>query len=594
MALANVAWILASRGKRVLAVDWDLEAPGLHRYFHPFLDDKDLTASEGIIDFVRKFESAALTPSADATASSRDWYVPLADLKKYAVPVMWHFPTEGGRLDFVSAGRQGPSYAARVTSFDWQNFYKRLGGGVFLEAAKEKLRRDYDYVLIDSRTGVSDSAGVCTVQMPENIVVVCFTLNTQGIEGAAAVARAVFEQRSRPSARTPSGLEDPALFRILPVPMRVELAEKDRLERLHEFAQNKFAGFLEHLSEEERQTYWSQVQVVYVPYYAYEEILATFGDRPGQTFTILHSMERLAAQITEGEVTSLVPCTDAERGEVMDRYALRTAPRTIDRVLQTYSEWKPLYGRVAQGLEMWLERENPKYLLNEDDVKWLRMASELLLVMLEKREFRRFWYESCETAASRQRPGESVFSLYLRILASPRGQVWALGFLLFVFYVVLFLVRPSGLSRYGYLALGGVASGVTGLWAGALVSRMVQRMKSKLPWGELGTKLAVGAVILLLALPWWLRPAGSAAMNDEILQLITRENADLRKHVEDRTEILQARTKTIELNAETARAELARIGKQLEESVADQKTLLKKLDMLAKPNRGQPGGKTQQ
>lgn len=27
MALANTAWILAANGKRVLAVDWDLEAP---------------------------------------------------------------------------------------------------------------------------------------------------------------------------------------------------------------------------------------------------------------------------------------------------------------------------------------------------------------------------------------------------------------------------------------------------------------------------------------------------------------------------------------------------------------------------------------
>ncbi|KUO04833.1 hypothetical protein AQJ67_10040 [Streptomyces caeruleatus] len=32
MALANTAWILAADGKRVLAVDWDLEAPGLHRF----------------------------------------------------------------------------------------------------------------------------------------------------------------------------------------------------------------------------------------------------------------------------------------------------------------------------------------------------------------------------------------------------------------------------------------------------------------------------------------------------------------------------------------------------------------------------------
>ena len=37
MALANVAWILASNGLKVLVVDWDLDSPGLHRYFHPFL-----------------------------------------------------------------------------------------------------------------------------------------------------------------------------------------------------------------------------------------------------------------------------------------------------------------------------------------------------------------------------------------------------------------------------------------------------------------------------------------------------------------------------------------------------------------------------
>ena len=38
MALANVAWILAANGKRVLIADWDLESPGLHRFFQPFMD----------------------------------------------------------------------------------------------------------------------------------------------------------------------------------------------------------------------------------------------------------------------------------------------------------------------------------------------------------------------------------------------------------------------------------------------------------------------------------------------------------------------------------------------------------------------------
>ncbi len=39
MALANVACLLAeklgaSRPEKVLAIDWDLDAPGLHRFFH--------------------------------------------------------------------------------------------------------------------------------------------------------------------------------------------------------------------------------------------------------------------------------------------------------------------------------------------------------------------------------------------------------------------------------------------------------------------------------------------------------------------------------------------------------------------------------
>ena len=33
MALANIAALLAKWGKRVLLVDWDLEAPGIEHFF---------------------------------------------------------------------------------------------------------------------------------------------------------------------------------------------------------------------------------------------------------------------------------------------------------------------------------------------------------------------------------------------------------------------------------------------------------------------------------------------------------------------------------------------------------------------------------
>ena len=62
MALANIAWILASAGRSVLMIDWDLEAPGLHRYFRPFLLDEELTASDGLIDLVDRYATAAIQP----------------------------------------------------------------------------------------------------------------------------------------------------------------------------------------------------------------------------------------------------------------------------------------------------------------------------------------------------------------------------------------------------------------------------------------------------------------------------------------------------------------------------------------------------
>lgn len=35
-------------------IDWDLEAPGLHRFFHPFIEDTELSMTLGIIDFLTR------------------------------------------------------------------------------------------------------------------------------------------------------------------------------------------------------------------------------------------------------------------------------------------------------------------------------------------------------------------------------------------------------------------------------------------------------------------------------------------------------------------------------------------------------------
>jgi hypothetical protein len=310
MALANTAWILAANGKRVLAVDWDLEAPGLHRFFHPFLDRNVLGSTTGVIDIITEYAWAATTGGPRTGA----WHLPYARVQAHAVSLGaerlgWQFP-DGGSLDFLSAGRQNREYSATVSSFEWDNFYERLGGGIFLDALRDDMKASYDYVLIDSRTGLSDNADICTIHMPD-VLVDCFTLSDQALDGAAAVARSVEDQYASRN------------IRILPVPMRIDEGEKEKVDAGRALARLRFEGLPKGLSGEKLASYWGAVEIPYRPYYAYEETLATFGDEAGLANSLLSAFERLTAVITNEEVRSLPTIPESVRLQCRDAFVRR-------------------------------------------------------------------------------------------------------------------------------------------------------------------------------------------------------------------------------------------------------------------------------
>jgi hypothetical protein len=308
MALANIAWVLASNGRRVLVIDWDLEAPGLHRYFAPFLLDPRLEFSEGLIDFFVNYAEAATKESGGA--GDANWFVPYSNLLQYANSLDWQFSGDG-TIDFVPAGRQNGGYSSRVSSFDWRRFYEQFDGGLFLETVKERLREEYDYILIDSRTGVSDTSGICTVQMPDQLVA-CFTYNMQSLAGTAAVASSIFESRR--------GSSGEHTIDIWPIPMRVELAEQDRLERVRRASYERLSPLLWRLSPQEIDSYWDAVEVMHYAYYSYEEVLATFADSPGRSNSLLSTIERITAYLTGGEITRLSPPSEERRRNVLGKY----------------------------------------------------------------------------------------------------------------------------------------------------------------------------------------------------------------------------------------------------------------------------------
>ncbi|WP_435831675.1 FxSxx-COOH system tetratricopeptide repeat protein [Nonomuraea fuscirosea] len=309
MALANVAWIMASRGMRVLAIDWDLEAPGLHKFFRPFLDS---TNGNGISGMIRDYAQVAVASNERRTD---DWLHEYARVEPHVSPIQWPFPS-GGSLDFLSAGSVNRDYAASPVP-DWDTFYN-LRGGQFLDALREDVKRHYGYTLIDSRTGLCDIGDICTAQMCD-VLVDCFTLSGQSIEGAANKAADVVDRYKRT---------------VLPVPMRIEEAEQERLELGRREARMHFDRFLDR-NAEQKAAYWGAVEVPYRSFYAYEEVLAVFGDPPHRPGSLLGAYERLTAEITHGEVTSMAPMAEELRQRSLMQF-LRRRPTPPTRIAIGY------------------------------------------------------------------------------------------------------------------------------------------------------------------------------------------------------------------------------------------------------------------
>ena len=148
MALANVAVHLARRGRRVLLVDFDLEAPGLDIF--PALRPEE--ALRGLVDYVAEYLETDQAPDV------RDFVG-----KSPAFDNMLVMPS----------GAMARGFAASFGQFDWGALYTEREGYLFFEDLKAQWREAFspDYVLIDSRTGFTDTSGICTRQLPEAVTV---------------------------------------------------------------------------------------------------------------------------------------------------------------------------------------------------------------------------------------------------------------------------------------------------------------------------------------------------------------------------------------------------------------------------------------
>jgi len=192
MALANIAVQLARLGRGVLMVDWDLEAPGLERYFdHPEIPGLTTHAAADLSGLLGLLEIGS-----DAVPERTVWESRLCHITVPPAEASFRTlnPPTPGRLHLLPSGFAGTDYSARLSEFSWNRFFSEQWGGAWLEALRDQWSQSYDFVLIDARTGLTDSGGVCTVQMPD-ILVLVFTTNEQSLGDGLKIVDAA--QRGR-------------------------------------------------------------------------------------------------------------------------------------------------------------------------------------------------------------------------------------------------------------------------------------------------------------------------------------------------------------------------------------------------------------
>jgi MinD-like ATPase involved in chromosome partitioning or flagellar assembly len=177
LALANVAIYLSRFGQNVCIMDFDLEAPGLHYKFPKIFKPSDIRG--GLVDYIYEFTHNKVTPKS---------------LDNFSLEVVSPSKSQG-EIRLIPAGDVLSSdYWRKLASINWHSlFYAEGSEGVpfFLEL-KERIFKEIapDFLLIDSRTGVTEMGGLCTSLLPDDVVFLIVN-NQENIEGARQILRSI-------------------------------------------------------------------------------------------------------------------------------------------------------------------------------------------------------------------------------------------------------------------------------------------------------------------------------------------------------------------------------------------------------------------
>lgn len=212
LALSNIAIYLSRLGFNVCLMDFDLEAPALPYKFSRYIRTEDI--KNGLVDYMDFFLQKDEFPSS------------LDDFSNVIFPS----GKSRGSIRLIPAGNPlTAAYWKKLSSINWNSLFYNTDGdageGVpfFLEL-KERIEKEFnpDFLLIDSRTGITEMSGICTSILPDKVVFFIVN-NKENKDGARQILRGL---------RQVKRLEDREPIKIIFVLSRIPLSIDKKGEAL--------------------------------------------------------------------------------------------------------------------------------------------------------------------------------------------------------------------------------------------------------------------------------------------------------------------------------------------------------------------------
>lgn len=383
MALCNVADLFYQQGLRVLVVDWDLESPGVEKFFP--VDKECVEACGGLMGLLQDYKEKMSTPISHDEGD--DLRLPLDNIESYVIDVSGDGPG-GGRMYLLPAGRCGagplPHFAPGVRSFDWRDFYQNWEGGLFFEVLRQRFEELADVVLIDTNAGPSDTISICTSHFADAVVMFC-GISAQGLAGTAYMAAEFCRPSPERSRQRPCN--------VLVIPARIDYSEA---EMLNVFKEN-FLRAVEPLTPPEFEAggkFLWKLKIPNIPYYERHEALVVRQAELAIAEDLAGAYEKLAGAM--GKLTGGRPADAVAPPEAVAEVA-RAEPPAIERfrklrerktetptVFISYAredeaQARELHRRLGEaGFKPWLDKEA---LLG--GMEWEQVIEE----MIEKSDF---------------------------------------------------------------------------------------------------------------------------------------------------------------------------------------------------------------